>query len=196
MSTSYAELHCHSNYSFQEGASSIGELLVRAHELGYRALALTDHDNLCGAMELAQVARSVGIHAITGAEVTLKGGSHVTLLAATQKGYANLCRLISYAHISAGRRSPELDPKHIPEHAEGLLLLTGCGKGPVPGLLMEGRYGEAEEVLRRYLEWFGAPNVYVELQRNLVQGDTQRNRRLVELASKLGSGVVATNNVH
>ena len=196
MSTSYAELHCHSNYSFQEGASSIGELLVRAHELGYRALALTDHDNLCGAMELAQVARSVGIHAITGAEVTLKGGSHVTLLAATQKGYANLCRLISYAHISAGRRSPELDPKHIPEHAEGLLLLTGCGKGPVPGLLMEGRYGEAEEVLRRYLEWFGAPNVYVEVQRNLVQGDTQRNRRLVELASKLGSGVVATNNVH
>ena len=142
------------------------------------------------------MARSVGIHAITGAEVTLKGGSHVTLLAATQKGYANLCRLISYAHISAGRRSPELDPKHIPEHAEGLLLLTGCGKGPVPGLLMEGRYGEAEEVLRRYLEWFGAPNVYVELQRNLVQGDTQRNRRLVELASKLGSGVVATNNVH
>ena len=196
MSAAYAELHCHSNYSFQESASSTGEVLVRARELGYRALALTDHDNLCGAMEFAQAAKSLGIQAITGAEVTLKGGSHLTLLAATQRGYSNLCRLISYSHISSDRRSPELDSKYMPEHAEGLVLLTGCRKGRVPGLLMEERYAEAEEELRRYLEWFGASSVYVELQQNLVQGDTQRNRRLIELSRKLGTDVVATNNVH
>ena len=196
MNATYAELHCHSNYSFQEGASSIDEVLVRAKELGYGALALTDHDNLCGAMEFAQVARSLGIQAITGAEVTLKGGSHLTLLAATQRGYSNLCRLISYAYIGSDRKSPELDPKYVPEHAEGILLLTGCRKGRVPGLLMEERYREAEEVLRQYLEWFGVHNVYVELQRNLVQGDTQRNGRLIELSRDLGVGVVATNNVH
>ena len=192
----YAELHCHSNYSFQEGASSAGELLARAQELGYGALALTDHDNLCGAMEFAQVASSLDIHPITGAEVTLAGGSHLTFLARDQVGYSNLCKLISYAHISTDRRSPELDPKYIPDHAAGLLLLTGCRRGQVPSLVAQERYGEAEERLRRYLEWFGSDNVYVELQQNLVQGDTRRNKRLVELSNVLGVGVVATNNVH
>ena len=196
MSTPYAELHCHSSYSFQEGASSISDLLVRARELEYTALALTDHDNLCGAMEFAQAAKSLGVQAITGAELTLMGGSHLTLLAATQVGYSNLCRLISYAHISTDRRSPELNPKYIPDHSDGLVLLTGCRKGRVPRLLVEERYDEAEEILRQYLEWFGTSNVYVELQQNLVQGDTQRNRRLIELSRNLCVGVVATNNVH
>ena len=67
----YAELHCHSNFSFQEGASSVEDLLVRAHDIGLSALALTDHDNLCGAMHFAQVAKTVGIKAITGAELSL-----------------------------------------------------------------------------------------------------------------------------
>ncbi|MDP6511000.1 MAG: PHP domain-containing protein, partial [Dehalococcoidia bacterium] len=71
---SYAELHCHSNFSFQEGASFIHELLPRAVELGYPALALTDHDNLCGAMEFAKAARSLGVQSIIGAEVTLSEG--------------------------------------------------------------------------------------------------------------------------
>jgi error-prone DNA polymerase len=77
----YAELHCHSYYSFHDGASSLEELMVRAKELGYRALAITDHDNLCGAMCFAQLAKSLGMHGIIGAEVTLEGGSHITLLA-------------------------------------------------------------------------------------------------------------------
>ena len=194
--TAYAELHFHSGYSFQEGASLPSELLARASELGYGALALTDHDNLCGAMEFAQAARSLGIKAVTGAEVTLVGGSHLTLLAATQRGYANLCRLISYAHIGADRRAPRLDPKYIPDHAQGLVLLTGCPQGELPGLAAQGKLGEAEALLRRYLEWFGAGGVFVELQHNLVKGDTQRVRRLNELAHKVGVATVATNNVH
>ena len=91
---SYVELHLHTNYSFQEGASFIHELLPRAAALGYPALALTDHDNLCGAMEFARAARSLDIQPIIGAEVTLKGGGHVTLLAETRQGYGNLCRLL------------------------------------------------------------------------------------------------------
>ena len=192
----YAELHCHSNYSFQEGASSIDELLARTKELGYYALALTDHNNLCGAMQFAQVAGSLGIQPVTGAELTLKGGSHVTLLAETRKGYGNLCRLISYAYIAGDRRNPELDPKYLPEHAEGLILLTGCRKGQISAALSNGGYQAAEDVLKEYLEWFGASNVFVELQQNLVYGDTRRNDGLVELARNLGVGVVATNNVH
>ena len=128
----YAELHCHTNYSFKEGASAIDELLPRARELGYRALAITDHDNLCGAMQFAQVARSLDLHPIVGVEITLKGGHHLTLLAETRRGYANLCRLVSYAYIAADRRKPELDPRYLPEHAEGMLLLTGCRKDGSP----------------------------------------------------------------
>jgi len=192
----YVELHCHSNYSFHDGASHLHELLLRAKELGYPALALTDHDNLCGAMEFAQGARSLGIQPIIGAELTLEGGAHLTLLARNHRGYSNLCRLISHSHITTDRRQPELDTAFLPEHAEGLYLLTGCPKGPVPTLLAEDRYEEAKATLCEYLEWFGANDVYVELQENLVHEDSHRNRLLARLAQEVGVNVVATNNVH
>ena len=192
----YVELHCHSNYSFQEGASGVSELLVRARDLGYPALAITDHDNLCGAMEFARMANSLGVRPITGAEVTLKDSSHLTLLAITRKGYANLCSLVTYSRVGADRLDPKLDPRFLADHAEGLVLLTGCSSGRVPGLLMEDRWDDAEAQARDYLEWFGADNVFVELQRNLVYGEARRNRRLLRLARGLGIEVVATNNVH
>ena len=98
----YAELHCHTNYSFKEGASEGWDLLVRAHSLGIQALAITDHDNLCGAMEFAQSAKAVGIKAIIGAEATLStpsssgmGGHHITLLVRNATGYSNLCQLLT-----------------------------------------------------------------------------------------------------
>ena len=80
---SYAELHCHSYYSFHDGASSLEELMLRAKELGYHALAVTDHDNLCGAMRFAQLAKSLELHGIIGVEITLKYGYHLTLLQKT-----------------------------------------------------------------------------------------------------------------
>ncbi len=196
MNTSYAELHCHTNYSFHEGASSVEELLVRSKELGHRALAITDHDNLCGAMHFAQVARSVDVQAITGAEVTLTDGSHLTLLAETRQGYSNLSRIISYSYISGERRDPAFDLKHMPELAQGLVLLTGCRQGRLSSLLEQGHQARAQNQLRQYLDWFGTSNVFVELQQNLVQGDTRRNRQLLQLAGELGAGVVAANNVH
>ena len=191
----YAELHCHSNYSFKEGASSVEELLVRARELGYPALALTDHDNLCGAMHFAQAARSLDLQPITGAEITLRDGSHLTLLAATRQGYNNLCNLITYSYLNS-RQNPSLDPQHLQDHTEGIILLTGCPRGQLPSLMAERRHDEAETLLRQYLDWFGSPNVFVELQQRLVWGDIRRNRRLAQLARELGLGVVATNNVH
>ena len=196
MNSSYAELHCHSNYSFQEGASSVEELLFRAKELDYRALALTDHDNLCGAMHFAQVAKTLEMQTITGAEITLNDGSHLTLLAETQQGYSNLSNIISYAYISGDRKNPAFDIKHLSEMAQGLVLLTGCRQGRLPSLVAEGRHREAEDQLRQYLDWFGTSNVFVELQHNLVQGDTPRIRRLVDLANRYGVSTVATNNVH
>ncbi len=204
----YAELHCHSNFSFQEGASSVEDLLVRAHDLGLSALALTDHDNLCGAMHFAQVAKTVGIQAITGAELSIKEGkldkddpgsnpdSHLTFLAETQEGYSQLSNLISYSYVAGERKNPALDLKYLPDRVDGLILLTGCRSGRLPRLMTEGRFAEAETQLRQYLDWFGTDNVFVELQQNLVQGDTGRNRRLIDLAGRLGVPTVATNNVH
>src|SRR6185312_6741360 len=98
MTLEYAELHCHTAYSFLDGASQPNEMVERARALGYRAIAVTDHDGLYGAMEFAQAASRIGIQPITGAELTLDDGSHLTLLAETVTGYANLCRLITEAH--------------------------------------------------------------------------------------------------
>ena len=198
MVSRYVELHCHSNYSFKEGASSLEELIIRADELKYPSLALTDHDNMSGAMEFSRIANSVGIHPITGVEISLTDASHLTLLAETRQGYANICNLVtaSYMGINGSRKNPRLDPVFFQKHAEGVILLTGCSKGKISRLVQAGRFQEAEDQLRCYLEWFGTSNVFIELQQNLVYGDTLRNKSLIRLASKFAIGTVATNNVH
>src|SRR4051812_28080058 len=102
----YVELHAHSAYSFLDGASQPEELAARAADLGYPALALTDHDGVYGSLEFAHAAKGLGVRPITGVEVTLadggaagaERGSHVTLLVETSQGYANLCRLLTAAH--------------------------------------------------------------------------------------------------
>jgi len=192
----YAELHCHSYYSFHDGASSLEELMLRARELGYRALAITDHDNLCGAMRFAQLAKSLEMQGIIGAEVTLKGGSHLTLLAIDRPGYGNLCRLITAAHAAGERNEPELPPELLPEHAAGLIVLSGCRRGELAQLVDKSRPDEARKLVRQYLDWFGTENYYIELQHNLVFGDTERNKNLLELARETGARVVATGNIH
>ncbi|MCB0041012.1 MAG: PHP domain-containing protein, partial [Caldilinea sp.] len=95
----YAELHCHSYFSLLDASSSPEDLAARAAELGLSALALTDHDSLAGAVRFALAARRAGLHAIFGAEVTLEDGVHLTLLAETQEGYGNLCRLVTASRI-------------------------------------------------------------------------------------------------
>ena len=211
----YAELHAHSNFSFLEGASHVEELVLRALELGYEALALTDHDGLHGAMEFAHCARAWGLRPITGAEITLappqpcprKDGRrkkeddpaapiHLTLLCETQRGYANLCRLLTHAHLEHERGKPCVELDVLARHAEGLIVLSGCRLGEVPSLIAAGQHREAETAARRYADWFGNGNFFIELQNNLVYGDIRRNRMLVELAEHLKLGVVATGNVH
>ena len=205
--TPYAELHLHTAYSFLDGASLPEELVGRAAELGYEALAITDHDGLHGAMEFARAARAAGLAPITGAELTLADGSHLTLLAETAAGYANLCRLVTAAHGGPAPggtpakadwpdRVPRLDPDLLADHAAGLILLTGCRQGQLARLVDADQPAAAEALLRRYVEWFGPANVVVELQQNLVFGDTRRHRALAALAARLGLAAAATGNVH
>ena len=194
MADGYVELHAKSFYSFGVGASHAHELLAQAKECGYTALALTD-TNLCGALEFARLANSLGIRPITGGELTLTDGTRLTLLARTRAGYSNISRLFTTAN-AADRREPRLDPAHLSHHADGVILLTGGRDGPLSKLAMDGRLGEAGELLKRYEDWYGPGSVYVELQRNLLHGDTDRNRKLVRIAHEVGLPVVATNDVH
>jgi error-prone DNA polymerase len=192
----YAELHCHSYYSFHDGASSLEELIMQARELGYRALAVTDHDNLCGAMSFARIAGSLEMQGIIGTEITLQGGYHLILLAKDREGYANLCRLITAAHNSGERNNPELPPGLLAGHSSGIIVLSGCPQGELAQLIVRKKFDEARRLIYRYLDWFGRENYYIELQQNLIFGDRERNRELVKMAHETGARLVATGNVH
>ena len=194
MERGYVELHAKSFYSFGVGASHPHELLAQAKEYGYGSLALTD-TNLCGALEFARLANSLGIRPITGGELTLMDGSRVTLLAKTRRGYANISRLFTLAN-AVDRREPRLDPGHLAAHAEGIILLTGGRDSCLARLALGGRRQKAAARLREYAGWYGPDSVYVELQRNFLQGDTMRNRKLAGVADEAGIPLVATNDVH
>jgi error-prone DNA polymerase len=189
----YVELHCHSAYSFLDGASMPDELVPRALELGHTALALTDHNGVYGSMEHAQVARSLGLKAIHGAELDLDDGRHLTLLVESSRGWTSLCRLITHAH--AHTRAPEGGPirdtprvslEQVLDHADGLVCLSGCATRGLHDL----------RSLRRLREVFGPDRLRIELQRPYLRNDRGRNRALEALAKRLGVPTVATGDVH
>ncbi len=189
----YIELHAKSFHSFGVGASHGHELLARAAELGMPALAQTD-GNLCGALEFARLANSLGLQPISGGELTLLDGSRIVLLCESRQGYANLSRLFTLAN-EVDRREPRLDPAHLPEHAKGLALLTGGRRGPLDRALRAGGEQEARALLGQYRDSFGPDGVFVELQRNFLRGDRERNQALIALARAVGAPLVASGDV-
>ena len=192
----YVELHAHSAYSFLDGASQPEELAARAAELGYEALALTDHDGVYGSLEFAHAAKAFGVRPLTGAEITIEGGTHVTLLVESRRGYANLCRLLTTAHAGtrrAGREDreplpPAVSLEAVAEANEGLVCLSGCARRGL-GLLDPNAAG-------RLAGTFGRERFYVELQRPFERGDARRLGLLRDLAEHLGVETVATGDVH
>ena len=216
----YVELHCHSAYSFLDGVSLPEELAQRAAELGYEALALTDHNSVSGSMELAQTAADHGVRAIHGAEIDLapeqsaagyaprgraRPGPHVTLLVEDESGWRNLCRILTIAHSHTRgdgspptRRElgePQISAEDLAAHAEGLVCLTGCAGRSVlhaPG----GPSPEPSGTVRTLLEGFGPERLYAELQRPYARHDRARNRAFTAAARRLGLRTVATGDVH
>jgi error-prone DNA polymerase len=191
---SYVELHCHSAYSFLDGASLPEELAARAAELGHGALALTDHDGVYGSLEFAHAAKGFGVRPITGTEVTLKGGVHITLLCESSRGYANLCRILTAAHAETRPREgaeplpPEVSLETVVELNEGLVCLSGCARA---GLGLRDPNGAA-----RLADAFGRERFFVELQRPFERGDVRRTTLLRDLADHLDVETVATGDVH
>jgi error-prone DNA polymerase len=203
---SYVELHCHSAFSFLDGASLPDELVMQAAEQGHTRLALTDHDSLSGSMEFAQAAGRHGLHAIHGAEVSVRADGlrpqevdpaalrHLTLLVRDATGWGRLCRLLTRAHAhtreSPSRRRDQMPPSvtiaDVVEHSEGLVCLSGCARRGV----------RDEATLRRLRDAFGREGLRVELQRPFARHDRARNRELEALARRLELKCVATGNVH
>jgi len=222
----FAHLHFHSPFSFLDGAARLEEAVALAAETGVGAIALTDHDNVSGAVLFHRLALAAGVKPIQGAEVTLEGGRHLTLLARGPEGYATLCRLLTRAHLGSERRKPALswaDLEEVvggpeadrpgeagrPDEAggpdgdgcsrgagHGLIALSGCRRGEIPRLLLEGKPEEAYRAAVRYLDLFGRDGFALEVQRDFLPGGRRVEGGLVELSRRLGLRLAATNNVH
>ncbi|HEX4248858.1 MAG TPA: error-prone DNA polymerase, partial [Pseudonocardia sp.] len=205
----YAELHCHSNFSFLDGASHPEELAEQAARLGLEAIALTDHDGMYGVVRFAEAAGQLGVRTVFGAELSLglpsaqngvpdPVGTHLLLLARNPDGYRALCRTISAAQLRGkekGRPVYLLD-EVVSDVAGQVVVLTGCRKGAVRQALDRQGAPAAATELRRLVEMFGAEHVAVELTDHGLPTDTERNDALTELAGLAGVPTVATNAVH
>ncbi len=205
----YAELHCHTNFSFLDGASHPEELAEQAARLGLETVAITDHDGFYGVVRLAEAARELELQTVFGAELSLELpgpqngepdplGRHLLVLARGPDGYALLSRVISEAHLRGGEKGR---PIYDLEQAAAALrdqavVLTGCRKGHVPAALLTDGVEAAAKELARLTALFGEENVAVELTDHAHPDDDERNDALFELARNAGLPVVATNNVH
>ena len=212
--TPWAELHCHSSFSFLDGASTPGELVAEAARLGLEVLALTDHDGMYGVPQFAQAAarlkdQGISLGTVFGAELSLglpagpggapdPAGRHLLVLARDPEGYRRLCAVISAAQLAGGEKGrPVYDAGQLAgAHGGHWVLLTGCRKGPVPAALAAGGPEAAWRELAALTEMFGHENVMVELTCHHDPGDDERNDLLARLAALADLGVVATGNVH
>ncbi|WP_028923808.1 error-prone DNA polymerase [Pseudonocardia acaciae] len=205
----YAELHCHSNYSFLDGASHPEELVEQAVRLGLEAIALTDHDGMYGVVRFAEAAAKAGMRTVFGAELSLglrapqngvpdPEGSHLLALARGPAGYRALCRTISTAQLRGKEKGRPI--YHLEQIAADIaghaVVLTGCRKGAVRRALVERGVPAAAAELSRLVELFGAEHVAVELTEHGLPTDTERNDALAALAADAGLPTVATNAVH
>jgi error-prone DNA polymerase len=211
----YAELHCHTNFSFLDGASHPQELAEEAARLGLSALAVTDHDGLYGVVRFAEAvrdlkeSRGLELATIFGAELSLElaapqngvadpVGRHLLVLARGAEGYAKLSRVIAEAQLAGKEKGrPEYDLEQVAADLAGhALVLTGCRKGLVPAALLTEGVDRAKRELDRLVALFGEEHVAVELTNQGDPRDDERNDVLAALAARAGLPTVATNNVH
>jgi len=203
----YAELHCHSNFSFSEGASDPEELVQEAVRLGLQALAVTDRNGFYGIVRFAEAARAHGLPTVFGAELTLfdhrgpgRGPSELVVLAKGPHGYAQLARAISQAQLAGSKGDPRITVNELGELARSTdpcpwMILTSTTGGAVPQALIDEGPAAARRELEQLVDAFGRENVVVEIWDHGHPLDSTRNDELVKVAAKVGVQVVATNAV-
>ncbi len=205
---SFVHLHTHSHYSLLEGLPKIDELVGAAKARGFSAVALTDRNNMFGAIEFYEECQKQGIKPIIGLELYVAEGSRLdtqskaafalVMLALNEIGYRNLVQLCSAAHIDGTGDIPRVDKELLRQHAEGLVVLTGGNESEVADLFRRDPSGErAGKEIQELQQIFGSENVYVEL-RDLPakSGQMELNQSLIEVAKKINAPLVVTRDVH
>lgn len=205
----FVHLHSHTSYSLLDGAAKIHEVVKRAKELNMPALAITDHGTMYGVVEFFKACKDEGIKPIIGCEVYVATRNrfdkeqgrdekpyHLILLVKNQKGYKNLCKLVSLASIEGFYYKPRIDRELLEKYHEGLIALSACLGGEVPRHLMKDDYDKALEVALWYNKVFGKGNYYLEVQYHGIREQLIVNQGLRRLAEETGIELVATNDNH
>ena len=204
----FVHLHIHSEFSLLDGANRIKDLPVRAKELGMKAMAITDHGVMYGAIDFYKACKKEGIKPIIGCEVYVAPRSrndkepnidnkynHLILLAKNQQGYKNLSKLVSIGFTEGYYYKPRIDLEVLEKYHEGLICLSACLAGAVNQALLNGQNEKAEEIALWHKKVFGE-DYYIEIQNNGIKEQVLANQKLVQLARKLDIPLVATNDAH
>jgi len=207
----FVHLHNHSDYSLLDGATRIDSMATRAASLGMPAIALTDHGNLCGAIEFYENMRDVGVKPIIGIEAYVASGKrgdrekgadptsrfyHLILLARDLEGYRNLMRLSSRAYLEGFYYKPRIDLDLLAENGRGLIGLSACLKGEVAHHILRGERDAAAAAALRYRDLLGEGNFFLELQDHGIPAQREVDRELVEISRQTGIALVCTNDCH
>jgi len=207
----FTHLHVHSHYSLLDGLGKIDDLLDRAKELGMDSLALTDHGVLYGAVEFFIKAKERGIKPIIGCEMYLAPNGlssknptaedrkryHLTLLVKNEKGYRNLMKLISIAHLEGFYYKPRIDKEALRKYSDGLIGMSACIEGEVPATIVSGNYQKAKELAAEYEEIFGKGNFYMEIQDHPHFKNQQiANEGMIKISQETEIPIVVTGDVH
>ena len=207
----FVHLHLHTEYSLLDGACRMKELVAACRDMDMPAVAVTDHGNLFGAIEFYTAAVAAGVKPIVGCEVYMapagrfdreargfsdEASFHLLLLAQNLTGYHNLIKLSSVGYTEGFYYKPRIDKEVLRAHAEGLICTTSCLGGEVPQALLRHDRAAAKAIADEYLGIFGPDRFFVELQNHGLSEQIAVNPELVDLASRLGVGTVAANDVH
>lgn len=206
----FVPLHVHSHYSLLDGLAKIDELVNLAKQYEYKAMAVTDHGVMYGAVEFFQKAKAAGIKPIIGCEVYVAPRTmadktpkidtspfHLILLAKNDTGYRNLIKIVSLAHLKGYYYKPRIDLEHLKKYSEGLIAMTACIQGEVPQLILSNKISKAEEKIKEYQNIFGKDDFYLELQYHPAIPEQETvNKNLKILAKKTGAKLVATHDTH
>src|SRR5688572_15729065 len=208
--TEFVHLHLHTEYSLLDGACHIDELVEQTARLGMKALAVTDHGNMFGAVVFHDAARARGIKPIAGCEIYVAPGSrfdkagsgieeaynHMTLLASDEAGYHNLVKLVSAGYTEGFYHRPRIDKDLLAKHSQGLIGLSGCLSGEIAGLLRSGQEDAARKSVGEFSEIFGPDRFYLEIMEHGIDLQRRVNQGLFRIHAQTGLPLVATNDAH
>lgn len=209
MSTPFVHLHVHTEYSLLDGTARIENLISQAKAHGMTALAITDHNNLYGAVPFYRACIEAGIKPIIGLEINLVDGSlderitrksappfHLVLLAKNLTGYRNLLKLATIAQTEGGQIQPRINKAILAKHTDGLIAIADARESEIARLLLAGDLAQAAQTAQWYQKLFGPEHFYLELQDHGLEIERRLNQRAVKLHQELGIPLVVTNNVH